>query len=81
MCLFEVLTNFKCPLCGFCRSVFSLIQLDIIKSLNYNLLTIPLILFLMNEFYFKIFRIKPLHVLVVSILFFIIRNLDSYPFY
>jgi hypothetical protein len=81
MCLFEIITNLKCPLCGFCRSIISLIQLDIIKSLNYNILTIPLLLFFLNEFYFKKFEIKPTYTLLVSMFYLIVRNLDSYPFY
>jgi len=81
MCLFEIITTLKCPLCGICRSLAAIFQLNLLDSLFYNILTIPIIIFLLNEFYFKIIEINPYIVLYILILFSIVRNLDNYPFY
>lgn len=43
-CIFNFLFDIYCPSCGFTRSFIELIHLDFQKSLEYNVLTIPIIL-------------------------------------
>lgn len=45
-CLFKKVFNIQCPICGMTRAVKSLLQLNIITSLHYNLLVIPVLVFL-----------------------------------
>ena len=73
--------DLKCPLCGFIRSIYSLLSLDFYNFFFYNMLSlfyiaIFLLFFLKfkKQFNFKII------ILVMSI-FFVVRNLDCYPFY
>ena len=42
-CIFNFLFNIHCPGCGFTRSFIELLNLDFEKSLEYNVLTIPII--------------------------------------
>jgi hypothetical protein len=46
-CIFNFLFNIHCPACGFTRSFIELIHLDFQKSLEYNVLTIPVIVAIM----------------------------------
>ncbi len=45
-CPFKKIFHIPCPFCGLTRSVHSLINLKIKESISYNILTIPLILFI-----------------------------------
>lgn len=42
-CIIKKITGFNCPSCGVSRSLKYLLQLDLKKSIYYNILTIPLI--------------------------------------
>jgi hypothetical protein len=46
-CIFNFLFDIHCPGCGFTRSFIELIHLDFQKSLEYNVLTIPVIIAIM----------------------------------
>ena len=59
-CLFKSIYNIQCPGCGMTRAFKSILSLDIIGSLSYNILAIPL-------FIFFIF-------ILVSLIFDIIKN-------
>ena len=37
-CVFHELTNLYCPGCGITRAIFSLLELDIIGAIKYNIL-------------------------------------------
>ena len=41
-CFFEYLTNIPCPGCGLTRSFISILNLDLISAIKYNILGIPL---------------------------------------
>ena len=43
-CIFNFLFDIHCPGCGFTRSFIELLKLNFEKSLEYNILTIPIIL-------------------------------------
>jgi hypothetical protein len=53
-CIFNFLFNIHCPGCGFTRSFIELLNLDFEKSLEYNVLTIPIIVsmiyFIVSDF-------------------------------
>ena len=59
-CLFKSIYNIQCPGCGMTRAFKCILSLDIIGSLSYNILAIPL-------FIFFIF-------ILVSLIFDIIKN-------
>ena len=41
-CFFKYITNIPCPGCGLTRSILSILNLDIVKSIKYNILGLPL---------------------------------------
>lgn len=41
-CFFKYLTNIPCPGCGLTRSILSILRLDLISAIKYNILGIPL---------------------------------------
>jgi hypothetical protein len=45
MCPFKLLTGFPCPGCGITKSLIFLYQGDLVKSIHYHILGIPLVLF------------------------------------
>jgi len=53
-CIFNFLFNIHCPGCGFTRSFIEVLNLDFEKSLEYNVLTIPIIVsmiyFIVSDF-------------------------------
>jgi hypothetical protein len=79
-CLFKLITSFKCPLCGFTRSIISLFELDITNFFYFNSLSILYILVFTSMLLKKEIKYKKL-ILFVIILFGIVRNLEIYKFY
>lgn len=41
-CFFKYITNIPCPGCGLTRSILSILNLDIVSAIKYNILGIPL---------------------------------------
>jgi hypothetical protein len=93
-CAFHSLTGYYCPGCGSQRAIHSLLHLDFTGVVSNNFLFLPAMILLMyhyshpylnrwfvwklpNIFYFK--RL-PWIIFGVVILFWILRNLPSYPF-
>ena len=79
-CLFKLIASFKCPLCGFTRSILSLFELDIANFFYFNSLSILYILVFTSMILKKKITHKKL-ILFVIILFGIVRNLEMYKFY
>jgi hypothetical protein len=44
-CIFKKIFGISCPSCGMTRAFISIKNLDIIKSLEYNILTLPIVIF------------------------------------
>ena len=76
-CLFKLITSFKCPFCGFTRSIISLFELDITNFFYFNFLSILYILVFTSMILKKEIKHKKL-ILIVIILFGIVRNLNIY---
>lgn len=45
-CIFKKLFNIACPGCGLTRSIRAILSFDLIASIKYNILGIPLVLFI-----------------------------------
>lgn len=56
LCLFYLLFKIPCPGCGFTRSLFALLKGDIKASLEYNLLTIPIFIYLALFFLYNLLK-------------------------
>lgn len=41
-CIFKSITNIECPACGLTRAFRSIIKLDFITAIKYNILSIPI---------------------------------------
>lgn len=63
-CLFKTISNLPCPGCGMTRAFKCILKFDLVESFSYNILGIPLFLFLCASF--------------VSLVFDIIRNENSF---
>ncbi len=81
ICMFNYITGLQCPGCGATRALYSLMHLDVISAIKFNLLftlTVPLLIYvavrkLMNKKY-KI-NIKYLYLYVIFLVVFtIVRN-------
>lgn len=46
ICLIRRMTGLKCPGCGMSRALLSLIQLDIKAAVEYNLLALPILIYI-----------------------------------
>lgn len=93
-CPFHSLTGLHCPGCGSQRALHQLLHFNIIKTLQYNPLYILGILvilynliingtnkFLKKEYYNYLYHPKtPIIIGIIIILFWILRNIDIYPF-
>ncbi len=87
-CIFFEVTHLYCPGCGITRALKSLIVLDFYQAFRYNilvtLLTPFLILYLLNLCVFKSKYKIPQFIwyliLVVTILFWVLRNTYSFKF-
>lgn len=58
-CLFKSIFSIPCPGCGLTRGFRSLFEGDIFEAINYNILTIPIFLFLVGLvilFFIDIFK-------------------------
>lgn len=45
-CLFETLTGISCPACGMTRAFLAMLRFDFLSAIYYNILSIPLAIFL-----------------------------------
>ena len=93
-CPFHLITGFYCPGCGSLRGLHALVHGNILKAINYNLLMIVSIPYLIYSFILfsyesfsgkelKRFFIKPVYIwllLVFILIFWVLRNIPSYPF-
>ncbi|MGN0992472.1 MAG: DUF2752 domain-containing protein [Bacilli bacterium] len=56
-CLFKTIFNIPCPGCGLTRGFRALFKGNLIEAFNYNILTIPIFLFLIISAFLIIFDI------------------------
>ena len=85
-CLFYKITGFYCPGCGITRMVFSLLKLDFYQAFRYN----PFVFFFFIFYLLYkiinikcIFQIKQQHIyllLIITILFGILRNIEMFSY-
>ena len=92
-CMFYQTTGLYCPGCGTGRAIHQLIHLNFIEAFQYNqifIILLPFLLYYGLKIYIKfIYRdILPFNIprkfdmsiIIVIILYFIIRNINIYPF-
>ncbi|WP_103067948.1 DUF2752 domain-containing protein [Aquimarina sediminis] len=93
-CPFYLLTGFHCPGCGSQRALHQLLHFNIIETLNYNalyILGIGTIVYNLSikainkygnkDYYNILYHPKtPIVIGVIIVLFWILRNIDVYPF-
>lgn len=46
-CIFKKVLTFSCPACGLTRAFKSLLRLDFINAIKYNILLLPVLIFLL----------------------------------
>ena len=95
-CIFKQITSLQCPGCGSARACYHLLHGHFITAIDYNLLMTVFMPLLIIEGFSRIFltnrkhamrlrvienNFRPLHVLVIVIIFWLVRNLELYPFY
>jgi hypothetical protein len=93
-CLFKKLTGLQCPGCGTARACYHLLHGHVLTALDYNLLSTAVLPLLVLEGVSHLFyinrnaaaklhiitnHIRPVHVLLVVSIFWIVRNLPVYP--
>ncbi len=93
-CIFNSVTGYYCPGCGSQRAIHDLLHFNFLGVVNHNILFIPAFLLIFyhytspvlnkifnwklpNIFYFKS---TPWIIFGIVILFWIIRNIHTYPF-
>ena len=92
-CVFHEITNLYCPGCGITRAIFSLMELDIIEAIKYNILIITVIPIVIFNYIIKIINWinlkdqKELYpktvwniILIFVMLFGILRNIEIFSF-
>ena len=94
-CFFKKLTGLQCPGCGSARACYHLLHGHIITAIDYNLLLTFFMPLLSVDVFSRIFltksdvrgkpgfiqrQLKPFHVLVIVIFFWVTRNLPVAPF-
>lgn len=89
-CIFKKITGLQCPGCGSARACYHLLHGNFLTAIDYNLLLVCFIPFLLIECIrwfgpalksqFLRMNIKSYYVLIIVILFWVIRNLPFYPF-
>lgn len=93
-CPVYVLTGIYCPGCGSQRAMHELFNLNLVKSLSYNILATLFILLLVVDFCFSLLKIEKFRpykllnsyryssviVLIVILLFTVLRNIPVMPF-
>jgi hypothetical protein len=93
-CPFHLITGFYCPGCGSLRGLHALLHGNITSAVNYNMLMVVLIPYLIYSFILfsyeeisgkklKRFFIKPVYIwllLIFILIFWVLRNITSYPF-
>ena len=88
-CVFKLVTGFDCPGCGSTRAFHALLHGHIFEAANYNILLLvflPVIIAGLLNLYtqksaivWKIFN-KPFFFLLVICIFWVLRNINLYPF-
>ena len=53
-CIFKTLTGISCPACGMTRAIYSIIKLDFLAAIKYNILSIPFAMFVISSIIFLI---------------------------
>lgn len=57
-CLFKKVTGIYCPACGMTRAFYSIIyNFDLIQAFSYNILSIPLFIFIISSSFILIYEI------------------------
>jgi len=94
-CLFKKFTSLQCPGCGSARACYHLLHGDFLTAIDCNLLLTGFLPLLVMEGFSRFFfinrnrasklrvienHIRPLHVLIAVLIFWILRNLPFYPF-
>ena len=82
-CLFHTLTGLYCPGCGATRSLHALLHGHVAAALRWNVLAIPLLVFLALLLWrpqWGLRRAVTYPALAVIVLFWILRNIPYHPF-
>ncbi len=89
ICVFKKFTGYDCPGCGSARSLHALLNGNILMAADYNLLLLILLpviiaglLNFLNKNDNKLWTLvnKPVFFLVIICIYWIMRNIDLYPF-
>ena len=82
-CAFFQITHLYCPGCGNTRALYHLVHGDFLQSIRNNCLLIPVIVTLIILLIFPRLTIEKTvcyTVLIITILFFVLRNIPFFPF-
>jgi len=56
-CIFKQVTGISCPACGMTRAFHSILKLDFLGAFQYNILSIPLFVFIIFSFTILVYEI------------------------